>query len=324
MLRRARLFVILIAFATISTAQQKKRVAILDFDYATVHSGIAAIFGSNVDVGKGIADLLVDNLVTTGVYSVIERKALSKIMAEQNFSNSDRADPTTAAKLGRLLGVDTIIIGSITQFGRDDKATNVGGGAIGGITRRYGIGGVSKRESKAVVGISARMVSVNTGEILGVASGKGESTRSGTSLLGAGGGGGSAGGGEYDMSTKNFAATILGEAVTQAVHSVAQQLDANAGKMPTTKLEIEGLVADATGNTLILNVGTRAGVKVGDRLQVRRQTREVKDPSSGKVLRRIEDKLGEIVITEADEGSAVGTYTGASPAKVGDRVTNAQ
>ena len=73
--------------------------------------------------------MLVDKLVADGAYSVIERKALDKILAEQNFSNSDRADPSTAAKIGTVLGVDAIIIGSITQFGRDDKSTDVGGGA---------------------------------------------------------------------------------------------------------------------------------------------------------------------------------------------------
>ena len=63
-------------------------------------------------------------------------------------------------------------------------------------------------------------------------------------------------------------------------------------------------------------------MKVGDRLQVRRSIREVRDPVTGKVIRRVEDKLGEIVITEVDESSAVGNYTGATPSKVGDRVTN--
>src|SRR2546422_4565067 len=33
---------------------------------------------------------------------------------------------STAAKLGRLLGVDAIIIGSITQFQREDKNINLG------------------------------------------------------------------------------------------------------------------------------------------------------------------------------------------------------
>ena len=41
------------------SAQQKKRVAVLNFDYATVQGNIQAIFGTNQDVGKGIADLLV-------------------------------------------------------------------------------------------------------------------------------------------------------------------------------------------------------------------------------------------------------------------------
>src|ERR1700683_2748057 len=119
---------------------RKKRVAIFDFDYATVQSTTSAIFGTNVDVGQGISDLLVKYLVQDGTYSVIERKAVDKILAEQNFSNSDRADPNSAAKLGRLLGVDAMIVGSITQFGNDTKNTNVGGngGGFGG----FGIGGV--------------------------------------------------------------------------------------------------------------------------------------------------------------------------------------
>src|SRR5580700_4665823 len=71
------------------TQGRKKRVAIMDFDYATVHGGVASIFGQDVDIGKGISDLLVKYLVKDGSYSVIERKAMDKILTEQNFSNSD-------------------------------------------------------------------------------------------------------------------------------------------------------------------------------------------------------------------------------------------
>jgi curli biogenesis system outer membrane secretion channel CsgG len=48
-------------------------------------------------VGKGISDLLVRHLVQDGTYSVIERKTMDKILAEQNFSNSDRADGAASA-----------------------------------------------------------------------------------------------------------------------------------------------------------------------------------------------------------------------------------
>ena len=311
--------------ATPASAQApKKRVAVLNFEYGTVSTSVAQIFGTNMDVGKGIADILVGRLVEGPVYTVYERKSIDKIMSEQNLSNSDRADPAAASKIGRLLGVDAIIIGSITQFGRDDRTTNVGGSVIGGISRRYGLGGVGKRESKALVGISARMIDASTGEILSTANSVGESARSGATLLGAGGSSANSAGGLIDMNSKNFGATLLGEAVNKAVTGLARQLEANAARLPTRVVVVEGLVADVAGATLTLNVGTRAGVKVGDRLEVKRPIREIRDPASGKVIRRVEDKLGVMVITEADEQSAVGTYTGTGQPKVGDAVKTVQ
>jgi curli biogenesis system outer membrane secretion channel CsgG len=116
----------------------KKRVAVMNFEYGTVMTSVQAIFGSNQDVGKGISDLLVMKLVNDGKYSVIERAALDKILGEQNFSNSDRADSSTAAKIGKVLGVDVMIIGSITQFGRDDKKTTVEAEATGWVSSGSG------------------------------------------------------------------------------------------------------------------------------------------------------------------------------------------
>jgi len=322
--RRFGIFLLMILFAATAPAQQKKRIAVLDFEYGTVTDSVSAIFGTNVDVGKGVSDMLIEGLVKSGTYSVIERRALEQVMKEQNFSNSDRADPASAAKLGKLLGLDAIVIGSITQFGRDDRATNVGGGLLGRRLGGFGVGGVSQRESKAVVGLTARIVSIDTAEILVAAGGKGESKRSGTSLLGAGGSSGGAGGAGVDMSSSNFANTILGEAVHQAVDALGKDLDQNAARLPTREIKVEGLVADVAGSTLILNVGTSGGVKVGDKLQIRRTVREVKDPATGNVLRRIEDTIGEVTITEADGTSSVGTFTGAGKPAVGDTVTKPQ
>jgi curli biogenesis system outer membrane secretion channel CsgG len=307
--------------AALLPAQQKKRVAVMNFDYATVQSGVQAIFGANQDIGKGIADLLVDKLVNDGTYSVIERKMLDKIVAEQNTSNSDRFDSNSAAKIGKLLGVDAIIVGSITQFGRDDKKTNVGGGALGGITGRFGVGGVSKSESKAVVAVTARMINTDTAEILASATGRGESQRSGTGLIGSGGSSLNMGGGGLDMRSSNFGQTILGEAVHSAVNSMAQQLESKAGAMPSKVIIIDGLVADAAADgTLILNVGSSSGLKVGDVLTVKRVGRKITDPATGKVLRSMEDAIGEVAITEVDASSAVGKFKGSGAPKVGDAV----
>ncbi len=312
--------VLTLATAPFAAGQQapKKRIAVLDFDYATVQSGTAALFGQNVDVGKGIADLLVERFVKDGVYSVIERKALDKILSEQNFSNSDRADSTSAAKIGKILGVSAILVGSITQFGRDDKSTNLGG--LGGVGGRFGLGGVGKKESKASVAITARLVNVDTGEIVAVSTGKGESKRSGASLLGAGGGGGKIGAGTYDMSSSNFGATILGEATMTAVSQVAEEIEQQSGKLAVVTVQVDGLVADVSGNTLILNVGTKGGVTVGAKLAIKRVSRTVKDPATGKVIREISETVGEATVTEADEASAVATFSGAGTPKVGDKI----
>ena len=303
-------------------AQNKKLVAVLDFDYGTVRSAVQAYFGTDQDVGKGISLLLEQKLVQDGKYRVIDRNSMDKILKEQNFSNSDRVDATTAAKIGRILGVSAIITGSITQFGRDDTHTGVGGGGYG--LGRFGLGGVGKSEAKAVVNVTAKIIDINTAEILAVATGTGQSKRGGFKLGGGGGSGSGGGGGGVDMGSSNFANSILGEAVNASVADLGQQLDDKADSLPTVKVEVSGLVADVTGNTLIMNVGTKAGVKVGDHLGVFRKGKEIRDPATGKVLKVMETRLGDVTITEADETSSTGTYSGSTPPKVGDAVQTVQ
>ena len=274
--------------------------------------------GTNVDVGKGISDLLVTDLVKDGTYSVIERKALDKILTEQNFSNSDRANATSAAKIGKLLGVDAIIVGSITQFGNETKNTNIGGtgGGLGG----FGIGGFGKKKSKAIVAVNARMVDIDSGEILGVADGKGESARESTSLLGGGGNWHGFGAGGANFGSSDFQQTILGEAVKNAVDQMSTGLVANNTKLQTRTINVSGLVAAVEGGQVILNVGGKAGLKVGDQLNVERVTREIKDPATGQVIRRLASPVGVVKITEVDDISSVAVAVSGTGFKVGDAV----
>jgi curli biogenesis system outer membrane secretion channel CsgG len=310
------IFFLTLAVTSGAWAQDKKRVAVLDFDYGTVKTAVQAYFGSDQDVGKGISLLLEQKLVQDGKYRVIDRNSMDKILKEQNFSNSDRADASTAAKIGRILGVDAIITGSITQFGRDDKHIGAGGGGYG--LGKFGLGGVGKSDSKAVVNVTAKVIDINTAEILAVATGSGQSKRSGFTTGGGGGGWSGGGGGQLDMGSSNFSNTILGEAVNASVADLGQQLDDKAASLPTVKVQVSALVADATGNTLIINVGTKGGVKVGDHLGVFHKGKETRDPATGKVLKTINTRLGDLTITEADETSATGTFTGSTPPKVGD------
>ena len=306
------------ASALLAGAQRKKRVAIMDFDYATVHTSSAAIFGQDIDIGKGIADLLVNDLVKDGTYSVIERKALDKILAEQNFSNSDRANPASAAKIGKMLGVDAIIVGSITQFGDETQNRNIGG--AGGNWHGVGMGGFGHKKTKAIVGISARLVDIDTGEILGVADGKGESARSSTSLLGGGGNWHGFGAGHADFGSSDFQSTIIGEATKLATDQLSAGLVTDNAKLEIRQIVVEGLVAAVDGGQVVLNVGGKSGVKVGDTLNVERVTHEIKDPATGKVRSKLSTQLLVVKVTDVDDVSSVCSVVSGTGFKVGDAV----
>jgi curli biogenesis system outer membrane secretion channel CsgG len=287
----------------------KKRVALFDFEFGTVHHW----WGSwDWDIGKGIADMVVTNLVRDGTYSVIERKQLEKILQEQNFTNSDRANPATAAKIGKVLGVNAIVIGTITQFGMEEKKIGVGGFG----SKLGALGRVGTSKGKANVVIDARMVDTETAEILAVASGKGESSRSGLDLSGMGGG---AGGG-IDMSASNFQETTIGEATRQAVDEVTRQLVSQAEKIQATTIEVKGVVADVNENSLVLNVGKNQGLNVGDVLAIERVVRQVKDPTTGEVIRTVTQAIGTAKITSVDARSSEAVFSGVGQPKVGDAV----
>ena len=322
-MRRLALSTLSLAFVAAGVGAQnppiaKRRVAVLDFDYSTVQGDVAAVMGTNQDIGKGIADMIVTQLVKNGTYSVIERKKMDQIMAEQNFQQSGRTDPSTAVQLAKILGVDAVIMGSITQFGRDDHNVGVsaGGLKVGG----FGLGSVGTKSAKAVVAIDARIVSTTTAEILDVAKGKGESSRSGLSLGAAGGGNSGAAGGAFTMGSSNFGATLIGEATNNAVDSLTMQLVGAAAKIPESVVMLQALVADVDGSTITINVGTSSGVRVGGTYPVLHAGKEIHDPATGKVIKRQTTNVGSITITEADEGSATGKFSGTGPAKVGDCV----
>lgn len=218
------IFVAFLAAFPLLTFAKGPRVAVFDFDFAAVQKW----WEWDWDIGKGISDMLVTELVNDGTYRVIERKALDKILAEQDFSTSDRANPETAAKIGKILGVKYIIIGSITTFGTDTKQIGVGGVAW---TDKIGLGKIGTKKTKAKVVINARMIDVDTAEIVAVAKGTGESKRSGLLLGGLLGGRGGGGGMMIDMQSSDFRETILGEATEQAVIQLKDQFVAKAGKL---------------------------------------------------------------------------------------------
>jgi curli biogenesis system outer membrane secretion channel CsgG len=296
-------------------AQSKPRVAVLNFEYEGVRAAAAAALKTDQDVGAGVADILIQELVKGGHFAVVERNALDAVLKEQNFSNSDRADPATAARIGRVLGADAIIVGSVTQFAVQE--TTGAGGSLSRLTRGA-LSGVQRNSSKAMVGIHARLVNTSTAEIMTAATGTGESSGSSTSVSAA------ATVAPLDMTSSAFGSSFIGTAVNRAVNSVAAQLNGVGQKIATTRVNYSGVIADVSGKALIVNVGKKGGVQVGDRLEISRVVRSVTDPQDPtKILRTISEKVATAAVTEADDVSATATVDGDSVVKVGDAIKRA-
>jgi curli biogenesis system outer membrane secretion channel CsgG len=296
---------------------QKKRVAVFDFDNAAIQGGLRSPFleTTTPDLGKAAANILITKLVQDGSVTVIERNAIDKLLTEQNFSNTDRTDPVTAAKLGRILGVDAIILGTVTHYDYADKTT---GGS--GVSRFGGFGGSSmkvKHDINAKVQINTRLVSPDTAEVLAVSQGTGEVNRKGVKVDIRDVGQAAA----LGMTTNN---PLMNECMDNAIAQLGVQLKDAFPKLPTRIPVIDGVVADATDSgQLVLNVGARNGVKLGDRLQVWRGGKEIRDPVDGKFLMRDDTLLGEAVVTTVNDISSVAQYKGTEPAKVRDLVRSA-
>ncbi|NJM68365.1 MAG: penicillin-binding protein activator LpoB [Acaryochloris sp. RU_4_1] len=286
--------------------KESRRIAVLDFDYANVSkTGVSYGLYSNNGASKGISNLLTNSLVKDGTYVLVERSKIDAILAEQNLGQSGRIEPTTAAQIGRILGVDAVLIGSITQFHVEEQAK---GGSIGGF---FGLGGKQKKQL-ATVQLSTRLVSTATGEILTAAEGTGQADKSEGqgSIFGVG----------VD-SDSDSSERLLGVASSQAVDKIVAQLAAVAPKlstMPATLPVQEMVVADITGNQITLNKGGVHGFRPGMVVSVERVIKDIKDPTTGKVLRRQTQSVGRIQLTEVDAQSSVGKILTGTGFKVGD------
>jgi hypothetical protein len=123
-----------------------------------------------------------------------------------------------------------------------------------------------------------------------------------------------------DFGSSDFQNTIIGEAVKAAVDQMSTGVIAGAPKLEVRKINVEGVVAFVQPGSVVLNVGAKAGVKVGDQMSVERVSQEIKDPTTGKVLRRLSTEVGKIEISDVDDVSSVGKVVSGNGFKVGDVV----
>jgi len=105
----------------------------------------------------------------TDVFTVVERNRLDAVIREQSLGNSGVVDEKQAASLGKVLGVDAVVIGSITPSSNDQVTRREETVYSGGQKTRQLVDWVIRTVD---VSVRMRVINTSTGEILGTKAGK--------------------------------------------------------------------------------------------------------------------------------------------------------
>lgn len=254
----------------------KPRVAVLEFKNKA--EGYAWAW---YRAGQAAQDMFVTELVRKGSYRVIEREQLAAILEEKNLTLSGDIDPKTAVKLGKMLGVEYLIAGAVTELGVADRDVNVPGSLFGRLPS------VNVRSQKMDAAVDARAFSTTTGEIVWADSATESTSDSSVYVAGAGGG----------VEDRRKLDRLLRPVVVKLAESLGHTKISTSGLGGAGDASgVAGKIAKAEGGAIYVNVGSEAGVKEGDEYNVFRVGEVIKDPDTGEVLGANEVKVGRIKI----------------------------
>jgi len=94
------------------TETERTRIAIIEF---------SDLDGNITEFGKYLSEELITRLFITRRFVVVERQFLNKVIEEHKLSYTHFFDEESVKEIGRLLGVDAIASGSLTDLGRSVK-----------------------------------------------------------------------------------------------------------------------------------------------------------------------------------------------------------
>ena len=331
------------ALSTLVMAQQKRRIAVLDADYATsTNSQVYALYGSAANLSRDLSDLLVNRLQQLGTYELYDRQKIQAVLNEQNFGASGRVDQATAARIGKLHGIQGLILVSIKRADFTPPTRS----KIPRLNKIpiLGIGNLPLKNAKATVAITFRLVNTDTAVIALSGDHVGEASEKSTILN-------PDGVLTENSSNQEVAKFLLRGAIQDVVGKIALQVEQNPSVLPEPiavrapeppksspfkndsqpRGKKTAKVVEIDGTKLFINIGQNQGVQKGDCFDIKQVIKEVPDPDHpGKTL-PLSAKIGELVIDEVDEQVASGTYKGTPPinpksakVKMGDQAVEAE
>jgi curli biogenesis system outer membrane secretion channel CsgG len=273
-----------VAAPTVSAATQKlvpakllkRKLAIARFSNETRYGRSLLTDGDLDPLGKQASDMMYNRLIASGQFLVFERPDLEKIRREHRLAGQEN-----------LVGVDTLVVGSVTEFGRSTD------GKVGFLS--------ATKNQVARAKVEVRLIDVKTGLAFFTATGSGEANTETGSIAGYGSRA------DYDASLNDRA---IGAAISDLMNAIVNKLSERPWKTDILKLE---------GTRAYISGGERQGLKVGDRLAVMREGQKVKSQQTGFEITLPSERLAVLRVTslfgdsESNEGAICEVVEGALP-----------
>ena len=258
---------------------EKVNIAIFNLEDAT---GWVGPYGF---LGRAAAEELGVQLESTGMFRVTGSIRVEEALADQNLQADEPVTPAEALKIGRLLGAQVVLTGTVTQF----MVREVSGG-LSRFTGTY---------TQAETALDVRILETSNGKQVFGESGQGRKR------LGLGSidvmkgffeerGPGSAAEGKD-------AQEALRPAIEEVVKKVSSQADRFASIEPALPV---GEIVGGSGDSVYINLGENSGVVVGQQFEVHRVVDEIKD-RDGNVLDQLTEKVGLVEVTRVLSQSSV-------------------
>ena len=251
----------------------KRKVAIGRFSNETRYGKTFQVDANNDPLGKQVSDMLSTRLVSSQKFLVFERPDIDRVIAEHSITRESG-----------LVGVDALIIGSVTEFGRSTTGKS---GFLSGT-----------KVQTAHAKVEIRLVDVRTGYVFFTASGTGDASTESGEIAGFG-------------SQADYDATLNDRAIGAAISDVQNSLISKLEERPwrTDILKVDG-------HQLYLSGGMRQGIQVGDTLNVLKAGEKLKSSQSGFDITLPAKAVGQIRIVsrfgdnETNEGAIADIISG--------------
>jgi len=252
----------------------KLRVGVVNFQNKTP--------SKQIGLGEAAADILGTILQKTDRFIIIPQQDVASILDQQAMGASGAIDPATAAKMGKVLGLNAMVTGAITAYSEAEEGAD------------YLV--YKKKKQIARVTVDYRIVDTTTGIQIVADSGQGVYEKKTGGALGLGSKA------SYDADLRDGA---LRDALTKAMVNMLPQFESQ---------EWSGRIASIKGRTVYLNAGKKTGLKVGDLLMVQELGEEILDPQTKVSLGRAPGSIkGELMVTGyfGNDGSVATIKSGA-------------